>query len=119
MVAILIVDDDALLTLSAADMLEDLGYKAIQANSGPEALEILKRDESIDLMIVDYLMPKMSGIQLSRAARELRPDLRILLSSGYEDPPIPPDIDLPNLGKPYHQSQLNEEIRRLLESSPP
>src|SRR5262249_1430462 len=72
---ILVVDDDALIAMSTANMLEDLGHKVIEANSGALALDILQNDRRIDLLMTDYLMPRMNGAQLARAARELRPEL--------------------------------------------
>jgi PAS domain S-box-containing protein len=103
---ILIVDDDALISISTVDMLEDLGHEVIEAHSGKRALEILREVERIDLMITDYSMPKMNGMELATSARELRPDLPILLATGYADLPSGPAIDLPRIDKPYHQERL-------------
>ena len=103
---ILIVDDDALIAMSTVDMLEDLGHEVLEAHSGKRALEILKDVERVDLMITDYSMPKMNGMELATTARELRPDLPILLATGYADLPSGPAIDLPRIDKPYHQERL-------------
>jgi CheY-like chemotaxis protein len=65
-------------------------------------------------MITDYSMPGMNGAELGRAARELFPDLPILVASGYAELPPGAGIDLPRLGKPYSQSQLAAEIGRLM-----
>ena len=111
---ILVVDDDPLIAMSTVDMLEDLGHVVIEANSGARALEILQSDPKVDFLITDYSMPKMTGAQLAEAARELRPDLPILLATGYADLPPGSDIDLPRLGKPYQQSQLAAHISRVL-----
>jgi CheY-like chemotaxis protein len=103
---ILIVDDDALISMSTVDMLEDLGHEVLEAHSGKRALEILREVERVDLMITDYSMPKMNGMELATSARELRPDLPILLATGYADLPSGPAIDLPRIDKPYHQERL-------------
>ena len=103
---ILIVDDDALISMSTVDMLEDLGHEVLEANSGKRALEILRDVERVDLMITDYSMPKMNGMELATTARELRPDLPILLATGYAELPSGPAIDLPRIDKPYHQERL-------------
>ena len=103
---ILIVDDDALISMSTVDMLEDLGHKVLEANSGKRALEILREVDRIDLMITDYAMPKMNGMELATTARELRPDLPILLATGYAELPSGPATDLPRIDKPYHQERL-------------
>lgn len=111
---ILLVDDDALIAMSSVDMLEDLGHKVIEANSGEQALKALNEHRSIDLMITDFSMPGMNGAELAKAAREIRPDLPILVATGYADLPSGVDIDLPRLGKPYTQEQLQIEMSKLL-----
>jgi CheY-like chemotaxis protein len=103
---VLVVDDDALISMSTVEMLEDLGHTVLEANSGKRALEILRDTEQVDLMITDYAMPKMNGMELATAARELRPDLPILLATGYAELPSGPAIDLPRIDKPYHQDRL-------------
>jgi PAS domain S-box-containing protein len=113
-VTILVVDDDALIAMSTVEMLEDLGHAVIEANSGKHALEILREEQTVDLLITDYSMPNMTGAQLAKAARELRPELPILLATGYAELPRDSDIDLPRLGKPYQQDQLAREIEKVL-----
>jgi PAS domain S-box-containing protein len=114
---ILLVDDDLLIAMSTADMLADLGHEVIEANSGPIALEVLKADNAVDLMITDFAMPGMNGAQLAEAAHRVSPGLPILLATGYAEMPNGATIDLPRLGKPYTQSELAREISRLLKGS--
>jgi signal transduction histidine kinase/CheY-like chemotaxis protein len=111
---LLFVDDDFLISLSTASLLEDLGHTVIKALSGPDALDILRDGRAVDVMITDYAMPGMTGLQLAEEARRLRPDLPILLATGYAD--LPPDatLDLPRLSKPYQQRQLAEQVAHLL-----
>ena len=97
-------------------MLEDLGHKVIEANSGERALEILGSDGAVDLLITDYSMPRMTGAQLAKLARAVRPDLPILLATGYADLPPGAEMDLPRISKPYRQNQLATEIVKLLRS---
>ena len=111
---ILVVDDDPLVAMSTADMLEDLGHDVIATQSGPEALAVLQNGRPIDLLITDFSMPQMTGLQLAKAARETRPDLPILLATGYAELPSGADIDLPRVGKPYLQEQLAAEISKLV-----
>lgn len=111
---ILLVDDDALIAMSSVDMLEDLGHKVFEANSGQDALDLLAREPGIDLIITDFSMPGMNGAQLAKAAQDLRPGLPILLATGYADLPPGADIELPRLGKPYAQDDLSKEIARLM-----
>ena len=111
---ILFVDDDPLIAMSTMEMLEDLGHRVIGANSGLHALDIIKSDQPIDLMMTDHVMPGMTGIELAAASREVRPSLPILLATGYADLPEGAQLDLPRLAKPYHQDQLRDRLDQLL-----
>jgi CheY-like chemotaxis protein len=110
---ILLVDDDELIAASTADMLEDLGHEVSKVNSGESALRLLGGGQSFDLMITDYLMPRMTGAQLARKARRIRPQMPILLATGYADLAAGAEMHLPRLFKPYQQAQLAEEINRV------
>ena len=111
---ILFVDDDPLIAMSTMEMLEDLGHHVIGASSGLHALDILKSDQPLDLMMTDHVMPGMTGIELAAASREVRPSLPILLATGYADLPEGAQLDLPRLAKPYHQDQLRDRLDQLL-----
>ena len=112
---ILLVDDDVLIAMSSAGMLEDLGHEVIEANSGASALEALRANPDVGLMITDFDMPGMNGAQLALEARRLVPHLPILLATGYAEMPKGANIELPRLGKPYSQNELAREIGRLLQ----
>ena len=116
---ILVVDDDPLIAMSTVDMLEDLGHEVIGASSGAQALDILRDGGKIDLLITDFSMPVMTGLQLAKAVRQMRPKLPILLATGYAELPPDSEINLPRLGKPYMQEQLAAEIAKLLHSVEP
>ena len=111
---ILFVDDDPLIAMSTIEMLEDLGHRVIGASSGLHALDILRSDQPIDLMMTDHLMPGMTGIELAAASREVRPQLPVLLATGYADLPEGASTDVPRLAKPYHQDQLRDRLEQLL-----
>jgi signal transduction histidine kinase/CheY-like chemotaxis protein len=111
---LLFVDDDFLISLSTAALLEDLGHEVVKASSGAAALEVLQSGKPVDLLITDYAMPGMTGVQLAEAARKLRPGLPILLATGYADLPARTKLDLPRLSKPYQQRQLAERITSLV-----
>ena len=111
---ILFVDDDPLIAMSTMEMLEDLGHQVIGANSARHALDILKSEQQIDLMMTDHVMPGMTGIELAAASREVRPTLPILLATGYAELPEGTQLDLPRLAKPYHQDQLRDRLDQLL-----
>jgi CheY-like chemotaxis protein/two-component sensor histidine kinase len=111
---ILFVDDDPLIAMSTTEMLEDLGHRVIGANSGQRALDILKSDQPLDLMVTDHMMPGMTGLELAAASREVRPSLPVLLATGYAELPEGTQLDLPRLAKPYHQDQLRDQLDQLL-----
>ena len=116
---ILVVDDDALINMNAVDMLEQLGHTAIEAYSGAEALKILASDRPIDLLITDYAMPGMNGVELATQARQLRPGLAVVLATGYSELPSGAQIDLPRLNKPYQQADLANHLMLLLNEQVP
>jgi CheY-like chemotaxis protein len=109
-----VVDDDALIAMSTADMLQDLGHKVIEAYSGAKALEILRNGDRVELMITDYAMPGMTGLQLVRTAREIQPRLPVLLATGYAELPEGANVDVPRLAKPFMQDQLATQIAKAL-----
>ena len=114
---ILVVDDDTLILMSTVDMLEDLGHRVIDASSGLAALEVIRSGQPIDLLITDYAMPRMNGGKLAEAARALRPDLPMLLATGYAELPPGSTLDLPRISKPYQQEQLAAVIDGLLQEA--
>jgi signal transduction histidine kinase/CheY-like chemotaxis protein len=111
---ILFVDDDPLIAMSTTEMLEDLGHRVIGANSGQHAMDILKSEQPLDLMVTDHMMPGMTGLELAAASRKVRPSLPVLLATGYAELPEGAQLDLPRLAKPYHQDQLRDQLDLLL-----
>lgn len=109
---ILAVDDDGLVLMNTALMLEDLGHTVFEATAGADALDILRR-ESVDLVISDHAMPRMTGSQLAAAIRREWADIPIILATGFAEIPEGAGIaDVPRLGKPFSQAQLAEAIGR-------
>jgi CheY-like chemotaxis protein len=102
------VDDDSLVLMNTASMLEDLGHKVFEASSGREALDILRREKTIDLVISDQAMPYMTGLQLAEAIKIEWPRLPIILATGYSE--LPSGADLPKLAKPFLQHDLAKAI---------
>ncbi len=113
---VLAVDDDALILMNTCAMLEDLGHTALRAMSGKRALEILNREKNVDLVITDQAMPNMTGVQLIGAMRGDRPDLPIILASGYADLPPGVTTGMTRLAKPFLQQDL---VRVLAEAMRP
>jgi PAS domain S-box-containing protein len=116
---VLVVEDDPDVLDIAVATLTDLGYRILVAYDGVEAMAILERDEPIDLIFTDIVMPYgISGIQLARQARKLRQDIKILLTSGYTMQTLSADYgaekEFTIIGKPYRQAELAEHVRRAL-----
>jgi PAS domain S-box-containing protein len=108
----LLVDDEEIVRAVTADMLIELGYAVVEAASAEAGLERIVRGEAIDILITDHLMPGMSGAELARIVRRRRPDLPILLVSGYaEMAEVAPD--LPRLAKPFRQAELADSVSAL------
>jgi CheY-like chemotaxis protein len=115
---VLAVDDDALVLINTVAMLEDLGHCVFPAASAKEALAILRR-ERIDLMITDYAMPQMTGLQLADAIRADRPGLSIILATGYAELARGAETQLPRLAKPFLQRDLAASIRQVVGEGTP
>lgn len=109
---VLLVDDEALVRMSTADMLADLGYHVIEADSAEQALRSFDEGAAPDLLITDHLMPGMSGAELAQEVRARKPGLPILIVSGYaEADEIAPD--LPRLIKPFRIVELAQCLTNL------
>jgi signal transduction histidine kinase len=116
---ILVVEDDDDVRRGVADMVDTLGYAAVTACSGMEAVGILRRNQRIDLVLSDIVMPGMSGVELAIEAARLRKGIKVLLMSGYPQEVLAAkgaDGHFPVLAKPYREKDLAEEIRRALSS---
>ncbi|MEE1612251.1 response regulator [Microvirga sp. CF3016] len=108
-VRILLVDDDAEVRTVTAAYLTDMGHRVVEAADGSSALDILRTDDQLDLLIADFAMPGMTGTDLADKAREVRPNLGILLVTGYADPKRLPDGYL-MLHKPFSRSDLAVKV---------
>jgi len=111
--SILLVDDDPLVRINASYMLMDLGHSVREAQSAAHALQLLDSDALFDVVVTDYAMPGMSGLDLATRIRRFQPDLPIVLATGYAEVPSHARMSFPRLGKPYTQ----EELTRALEAA--
>ena len=84
---VLVVDDDVLVNIGTVDMIQDMGMRALEAYSGKEALDLLAGNAAVRVLITDYSMPGMNGIELASKALALRPDLHVVLATGYGELP--------------------------------
>jgi len=114
--AILTVDDDPLVGLNTSAMLEELGHTVYSALSAMQALEILRQEKKIDLLITDQSMPEMTGSELANLVRSEKAHLPIILATGYAELAPGEGEGLPRLAKPFSQHDLIEAIARAVTS---
>ena len=118
---ILVVEDEALVRMTLVDVLEDAGFKVIEAVHADEALRVLKAVSGIDAVITDVEMPQgsINGFELARRVRTDRQEIGLLIASGRA---APKPGDLPEgalfIGKPVHPETLVRLIMNLLTPSP-
>ena len=106
---ILLAEDEAMLRVIAVEMLEDAGFQVFEAGDGVEALELLKANPQIALLVSDIKMPRMDGYALAEAGLALRPELKILLMTGYAQEPPPALLrarEIRTLHKPFNLERL-------------
>jgi CheY-like chemotaxis protein len=118
---VLLVDDEDMLVDIGRQMLEALGYQAMVARTGREAVEIYeKNQDSVDMVMLDMIMPDMSGAQACDRMKEINPDLKILVSSGYAIEGEAKQTLARGcngfIQKPFSLKQLSEKIRGILDS---
>ena len=112
---VLVVDDDPLVRMGTAAMLEDLGHQAIETSSGAGAVEILSSDAGFDLVITDHAMPGMTGADLARLIFSTYPKLPVILATGYAELPEGQAMaDLLRMTKPFTQEQLQAALQRAI-----
>lgn len=116
---ILVVEDDARVRRVAVARLEDMGYRVLQAETAADALTVLTANPEIALLFTDIVMPGgMSGDELARDARKLRPGLKIIMTSGFAEPSVAVRelaAEASWLKKPYSAMELAVRIRELLD----
>jgi CheY-like chemotaxis protein len=116
---ILVVEDDERVRRLTITRLKMIGYEVLEASDGPKAIDILTKDHAVDLVFTDLIMPGgMSGREVAVRARELKPGVKVLLTSGYAEELVHgEDLEreqLKVLRKPYHQADLAAAVRDAL-----
>jgi CheY-like chemotaxis protein/two-component sensor histidine kinase len=113
---ILLVDDEELVRRATAEMLRDCGYVVVEAASGSEALNCLRKNPGLALLVTDQVMPGMLGSELACAARKIDPDLPVLVITGYAGTEnLPPWVE--GMHKPFRQDELARAVVRLARST--
>jgi PAS domain S-box-containing protein len=120
---ILLVDDQEMIRELGERILQPYGYHVLTAADGVEALRLYRRwSQVIDLVILDLLMPGLSGLETLRELRQIKPDVRVLISSGYyaDKEGHAPDCNgaVGRVSKPYHPEQLARAVRLALDGMP-
>jgi CheY-like chemotaxis protein/two-component sensor histidine kinase len=111
---VLLVDDDSLVSMNTAYMLMDLGHSVLEAPSAAHALQLLETDAQFDIVVTDFAMPGMNGLDLATRIRRMKPKLPVVLATGYAELPPHATLDFPRVGKPYTQEELAEALEAAL-----
>jgi PAS domain S-box-containing protein len=118
---VLVVEDEAVVRLLIVEVLNDLGYQALEAADGPQALRILQSSQRIDLLVTDIGLPGLNGRQVADAAREKRPSLKVLFMTGYAENAAGKSFlekGMEIITKPFTMDILATKIREIIESRP-
>ena len=118
---VLVVEDEEPLRKMVAIMLKRLGFTALEAKDGVDALEVFGQHQSeIKLVITDLTMPRMNGWETLTALRKLQPDIPVILASGYDKAHVMsgdhPELPQAFLPKPYNRTALSDAIKQVMES---
>jgi len=119
---ILVVEDRPEVGDLAEAFLEDFGYRVLRTSNAAEAIDVLRSDETIDLLFTDLIMPgSMNGVMLAREARRMRPALRCLLTTGYARSSLEREDNVGSsfeiIDKPYRKHELGQKVRNILDAS--
>ncbi|WP_334164973.1 response regulator [Phenylobacterium sp.] len=115
---VLVMDDDSAVREITAAMLAELGYRVLEAGSGGAALDIL-REQPVDILLADYAMPGMNGVEAARAAMELRPGTPVLFITGYADLKALRDVGEDRIiQKPFRDDELARKVEAAIGAAP-
>ena len=115
---VLLVDDEETVRGIGKDMLQFLGFKVITASDGREAVTTFKNNLDITLVITDLTMPHMDGEQCFRSLKQIDPDVKVIMSSGYNEQEVKAKFVGKGLSgfiqKPYKLSVLRDAIKKVI-----
>jgi PAS domain S-box-containing protein len=113
----LLVDDEETIRAIGAEMLQELGFTALTASDGREAIEVFTQNPDIAFVILDLTMPHMDGEQCFRELRRMKPDIRVIISSGFNEHEVTQKFAGKGLAgfvqKPYRFSALLNAVKRI------
>ncbi|HEY0646972.1 CHASE3 domain-containing protein [Phenylobacterium sp.] len=119
---VLVVEDDERVRHLSVDALRELGYTVVQASDAAQALTVLALQPRVDLLFTDVVMPDLDGRRLADRAREARPDLKVLYTTGYTRNAIVHngmlDADVAFIAKPFTIEQIAQKVRQVLDAAP-
>ena len=123
-ITVLLVDDRETVRNIGRAMLEHLGFQVIDAGDGAEAVEIFRRRaDDIRLVLTDLTMPRLNGWETLKALRDIRPDIPVILASGYDEPSAlareQGEGPRAFLSKPYRMADLKKALARALGDTAP
>ena len=117
---VLLVEDDDIVRMLTAEILEEFGYSVEACSDASSALAFLRQGETVDLLMSDVGLPDLDGHELAEAARALRPDLAVLFASGYDEQRMLADVRqrhpqarTESIVKPFDLTLLAERLERL------
>jgi CheY-like chemotaxis protein len=114
---ILVVEDEALLRLVVVEILQDAGFTVLQAPDGTQGCEILRSETDVDLLISDIKMPGMNGYDVAQTGLSVRPQLRVMLMTGYAQEPLPEsmrDAGIEVIHKPFDFDDFVKKVQKKL-----
>jgi CheY-like chemotaxis protein len=115
---VLLVEDEPLIALTIAELLDECGYDVLEAGSGALAQQLFAEAARVDLLVTDVGLPDVSGLELARLLRAQSPNLPVLFATGRSveglqgDDPLDPPMG--QLSKPFLMNELQDAIARLL-----
>jgi signal transduction histidine kinase len=119
---VLVVEDEKIVLMTAVRSLRGIGYNVLHADSANAALDILRGREPIDILFTDIVMPgTLNGVELAVEAQRLRPQIKVLLASGYTRSALSDQHglreDIPLLQKPYRTQELAKQLRMIVRAA--
>ena len=120
---LLLIEDDPALRAIVGEMLRAAGYIVLEADSPQQAMGIATQSSPIHLVIADVVLPARSGPETAEQIRNVQPDARVLLMSGYTDPLLDGnplmEPGIPFIGKPFSRDALLRKVREVLDAGAP